>query len=97
MASELTNPEGFLEFVKSVQGQTFRTLDQGRPYSVRVVPDGLEFTPHSTGRSRLMRNKWVPIIFREFVANGKSLHRSDYSNSVNASYWLPLLKRYFKL
>ena len=86
-----------VEFRKRVEHQkrgTFDTRIEGKPFTMRVIPSGLEFTPGSGG-ARSVSWAHVDEVLAQYNVTG-SLHPRDYTDlSRNASYILTLLDHLF--
>ncbi len=84
----------FMRFVRTQDRQTLKTLAREKPFDVRVVRGGLEYTPHSTGKARFQEDRFIQRVAERFV-DLKSFQPGDYQDiSVNASYVLALIRRY---
>jgi hypothetical protein len=83
----------FLAFAKTQEGQVIPTLAGKSKFTVRVVGDGLEFTPLSTRKPRLHKRSYVERVLRHFHNTG-SWANTDYKFTVNATYQLTLIGRY---
>lgn len=85
--------QDFITFVKSKANIPLPTIGGKSTFTVEVVSDGFIFTPESSGTSRKSSN--AKSFFERHRSNG-SYKTTDYSEkSVNASYYLSLLKRFY--
>ena len=83
----------FMKFVRTLANKQISTIGGKSTFSVEVVGDGLVFTPNSSGTPRKSSN--ARSFFERHRANG-SYKTTDYSEkSVNASYYLSLLKNFY--
>jgi hypothetical protein len=82
----------FMAFVSNLQGHEQKTV-RGEGFHVEVTPDGLVFTPVSTGKPRKHSLDYMDKVHERFEASG-SLKVKDYEFTVEASYHLPLIKLY---
>jgi hypothetical protein len=87
--------DDFLSFVRSVEGEVIPTLAGRARFRVRVVDNGLEFTPLSTEQPRGHTRAYVQRVLDRFHATG-SLSTADYQFTVNASYQLALIDRFLQ-
>jgi hypothetical protein len=85
----------FLSFVRSLEGQEIPTLAGRSRFTVRVVDNGLEFTPLSTQQPRGHSRSYVQRVLDRFRETG-SLSTADYQFTVNASYQLALIERFLR-
>lgn len=87
--------EEYFEFVKSQQHKEHVTIGGRSSFSVRVNDDGFLFIPSSTRSPRKTTVSSVKKFFDRHRETG-SYKTSDYSErSVNASYYLSLLKSFY--
>ncbi|WP_067216034.1 HNH endonuclease [Marinomonas gallaica] len=85
--------QDFMTFVRSLAHKQLPTIGGKSTFTVEVVGDGFIFTPESSGTRRKSSN--AKPFFERHRANG-SYKTTDYSEkSVNASYYLSLLKRFY--
>lgn len=83
----------FMEFVRAQSTKQHITIGGKSKFTVEVVGDGFVFTPNSTGTRRKSSN--AKKFFERHRANG-SYKTTDYSEkSVNSSYYLSLLKKFY--
>lgn len=86
----------FLSFLKTLDGQPFRTLHRKLLFEVNVVPSGLYYTPKSSGTPRIQQWKFIERVALRFKET-ESFHPGDYQDiSVNASYLLTLIDVYLR-
>jgi hypothetical protein len=84
----------FMKFVKSLEGQDLLTLYRRRKFRVRVLNNGLEFIPLSTGKLRTHSEDYVARVLKHFNKT-RSFSPSAYKSlTANASYQLALIHRY---
>jgi len=82
-----------MEFVGSQANKQLPTIGGRSTFSVDVVGEGFAFTPKTSGTPRKSSN--AKPFFERHRANG-SYKTTDYSEkSVNASYYLSLLKSFY--
>jgi hypothetical protein len=96
--SEEGNPipiDDFISFVHTLEGETIQTLAGRAHFTVRVLDNGLEFTPLSTNHPRGHTRAYVQRVLDRFHETG-SLSTADYQFTVNASYQLTLIERYLR-
>jgi len=83
----------FMAFVELQSNKQIPTIGGKSTFTVEVVGDGFVFTPNSSGTRRKSSN--AKPFFERHRANG-SYKTTDYSEkSVNASYYLSLLKSFY--
>ncbi|MGY5797050.1 HNH endonuclease [Rheinheimera faecalis] len=83
----------FMEFVRSQSNKQHPAIGGRSTFTVEVVGDGFIFTPRSSGTPRKSSN--ARRFFERHRENG-SYKTTDYSEkSVNASYYLSLLKSFY--
>ncbi|MDP2714319.1 HNH endonuclease [Rheinheimera sp.] len=83
----------FMAFVRLQSNKKLPTIGGKSTFTVEVVGDGFVFTPNSSGTRRKSSN--AKLFFERHRANG-SYKTTDYSEkSVNASYYLSLLKSFY--
>jgi hypothetical protein len=81
-------------FANRLDGQTLATRSRHRPFSLRVTPQGLEYTPESTGKRRRQLWRFAERCLERYNEK-RSLHPADYHDiSINASYFLAVLGEY---
>src|SRR3989337_1125691 len=81
-------------YANTLDGQTLVTRVQSCPFTLRVTPKGLVYTPTSTGTPRLQRWRYIERILDRFNEN-RSLSPTTYKDiSKNASYILAVLGKY---
>jgi hypothetical protein len=85
----------FLSFVRTLEGEEIQTLAGRAYFTVRVVDNGLEFTPLSTKHPRGHTRAYVQRVLDRFHET-ESLSTADYQFTVNASYQLSLIDRYLR-
>lgn len=85
--------DDFLAFVRTLEGEVIPTLAGRAQFTVRVVDNGLEFTPLSTEISRGHTRAYVQRVLDRFRETG-STSTADYQFTVNASYQLALIDRF---
>jgi hypothetical protein len=83
----------FLAFVRTLQGEVISTLAGRARFTVRVVDNGLEFTPLSTEQPRGHTRAYAQRVLDQFRVTG-SFSTADYQFTVNASYQLALIDRF---
>jgi len=84
----------FLSFCKSLAGQEIGTIGGRAKFMVKVVGDGLEFTPLISGKPRLHDGSYVDRVLDDFKKT-QSFTTTRYSGyTANSSYQLALIKRY---
>ena len=90
----VVDPDEFRKQVERLKRGVFETRVDGKPFSMRVLSSGLEFTP-SSGGARSVTWAHVEEVVAQYNTAG-SLSPGDYTNlSRNASYILTLLDRLF--
>lgn len=90
----VVDPDEFRKQVERLRRGTFETRIDGKPFSMRVLPSGIEFTP-SSGGARSVTWSHVEEVVAQYNTAG-SLSPRDYTNlSRNASYILTLVDRLF--
>lgn len=85
----------YMGFVRTLEGEVLPTLAGRAQFTVRVVDNGLEFTPLSTDRPRRHTRAYVQRVLDRFQETG-SLSTADYQFTVNASYQLALIDRFLQ-
>ncbi|HLM69655.1 MAG TPA: hypothetical protein VK358_19085 [Longimicrobium sp.] len=85
----------FLSFVRTLEGEVIQTLAGRARFTVRIVDNGLEFTPVSTEQPRAHTRAYVQRVLDRFRETG-SLSTTDYQFTVNASYQLTLIDRFLR-
>lgn len=86
--------DDFRTYANRLDGQTLVTRSRGQHFTVRVTPEGLEYTPGSTGKRR--KQAWhFAERFLDTYNEKRSMHPVDYRDiSINASYFLAVLGGY---
>jgi hypothetical protein len=87
--------DDFLSFVRTLEGEVIPTLAGRAQFTVRVVDNGLEFTPRSTEQPRGHTRAYVQRVLDRFRETG-SMSTADYQFTVNASYQLALIDRFLR-
>ncbi|MHB8878693.1 MAG: hypothetical protein ACYC8T_33760 [Myxococcaceae bacterium] len=83
-----------LRFATTLEGEQLVTLSRGAAFSLRVLPDGIEFTPLSSGKPRRILREMVQSVCEEYRRSG-SIKPGDYlSVTFDASYLLALIARH---
>jgi len=88
--------DSFLRFCESLDGQELSTLARHRKFKVRVVDDGLEFTPHISKKPRHHSRQYVDGVLDHFEQSGSFMVTQYSGYTANASYMLALIDRYVK-
>ena len=84
----------FLEFVRTLEGETLYTKARSVPFVVQVIGDVIYYTPLSSQRPRPHKREYTERMLERF-AEINSLRPMDYHDlTVNASYTLTLLDLY---
>jgi hypothetical protein len=84
----------FRAFTKTLEGIIIETQKQRRKFTVQVIAGALIFTPQSTGKPRVLPDRWVEHFLAAF-AEVESFKPADYQQiAVNASYLLAIIARY---
>jgi len=83
----------FLNFCKSLAGQEIGTIGGRAKFMVKVIEDGLEFTPLSSGEPRFHNGKYVDRVLDTFEKS-QSFKPSNHRYTYHASYHLALIKKY---
>lgn len=87
-------PAEFRQRVERLKRGTFETRIDRKPFAMRVLPSGLEFTPGSGG-ARSVTWAHVDEVLAQYNAGG-SLNPGHYTDlSRNASYILALVEHLF--
>ena len=81
-----------ISFAQTLEGQVLETNIRRNSFTVRVVEEGLEYTPLLTGKPRVQKRKWIDRVCEQF-SETNSFMRRDYSYTVNGSYLLALIKQ----
>jgi hypothetical protein len=85
--------EGFLGFLKGLEGKTLETLSRGAKFEVAVAMDHVDVTPSSSGRLQSISNTELRDFAREYRWI-KSRRVSDYEHYTAASYELAIVSEY---
>jgi len=81
-------------FAAGLDGRTLVTRFRDRRFSLRVAPEGFEYTPAISGAPRMQRWRTIERILARFNET-HSFHPSDYKGiTVHASYILSIVGRY---
>jgi hypothetical protein len=84
----------FMRFIKSLDGETLRTLAREKEFNIRTVRRGLEYTPHSTGKARIQEDRFIQRVAERF-ADLRSFQPGDYHDiTMNASYVIAIIRYY---
>lgn len=76
----------------SLEGRTLETHHRRRQFHLKVEPEGLFYTPESSGKGRLQEWKYIQRVLDRFNETG-SLSPSEYKDmSMNASYLLTVIR-----
>lgn len=86
--------DSFLKFCKSHEGERISTLNRGRQFTLRVIDDGLEFTPLSTNKPRRHTRPYVESVLDHFEQSGSFNPKHYQKSTANASYQLALIHQY---
>jgi hypothetical protein len=88
------SPEELVRFAKTLEGKPLTTEAQRKVFTVRIVDDGIEYTPESSGASRTQSRKVLSRICDEF-SRTNSFKPGDYQRvTFNASYTLAVIAKY---
>lgn len=91
---EKIDQNDFVRFVKSKDGQILKTLKRGKSFTVHVTDKDLVFTPQSTLKERIHRQKYIERVLDHFALT-ESYKLSDYKQiTAHASYMLKLIEDY---
>ncbi len=90
---EKVTSDEVISFARTLDGQILETNTRRNSFTVSVVEEGLEYTPLSTGKSRMQKRKWIDRVCKQF-SEANSLMRRDYSYTVHGSYLLALIKQF---
>jgi len=90
---EKVTSDEIISFAQTLGGQILETNTRRNSFTVRVVGEGLEYTPLSSGKPRAQKRKWIDRICEQF-SETNSFMRRDYGYSVNGSYLLALIKQF---
>jgi hypothetical protein len=82
-----------LSFAQTLEGQVLETNTRRNSFTVRVVEDGLEYTPLLAGKPKVQKCKWIDLVCEQF-SETNSFMRQDYSYAVNGSILLALIKQF---
>jgi len=86
--------DGFRDYLLTQNGKVFSTLHRGTLFVLDMVPDGLVYTPKSSGKPRKQEWKYIENVIQLFNET-HSFHPGDYHEiTLNASYILTLLSKY---
>src|SRR5439155_26327825 len=88
--------DDLLRFGSTLEGERLTTLRYSKPFTLRVLPNGLEITPGSSGEPRLVFREMVQAVCDEYKRS-RSTRPSDYQAiTFDVSYLLALIDRYFR-
>ena len=83
-----------LRFASTLEGETVVTGARRAAFSIRVVPEGLEITPASSGTPRVVRREKIQSVLDEYERSG-STRTTDYLTvTFDSSYLLALINCY---
>ena len=83
-----------LQFASSLEGERIPTLAGRAAFHIRVLPAGLEITPESTRKPRLVSRDVVERVLGEYYTT-RSLTPARYQAiTFDASYLLALIDRF---
>jgi hypothetical protein len=84
--------DDLLRFASRIEGQRLKTRVRGAGFSVRILAEGLEITPESSGEPRLVRREGIEIVLDEYHRSS-SLQPADYHEITwDSSYLLTLVE-----
>lgn len=85
-----------LVFAQTLEGTQLITHARARPFSLKVIPTGIEFVPESTGEPRRVSTEMVQLVYDEYTRS-QSLRPSHYQAiTFDASYLLALIDLYVR-
>jgi plasmid stabilization system protein ParE len=88
--------ETLLRFTATLEGKRIQTLAQRAVFTVRVLPAGVEITPVSTRKPRLVAREVVDRVCEEY-SRSHSMQPGHYQAiTFDASYLLALISRYLE-
>ncbi|MDE1894232.1 MAG: hypothetical protein KGM46_10235 [Pseudomonadota bacterium] len=88
--------DSFLKFCKSLEGQELHTIARRAKFTVKVVDDGLVFTPCSSNKPLSPHKRhYVERVLEDFSKSDGSYKTTNYNGyTVNTSYQLALIDKY---
>lgn len=90
------NAAALLRFARRLEGERLATRARGAVFTLRVLDSGLEVTPESTGRPRVIAPAVIEQVCFEFLQI-RSTKPGDYQSiTFDASYLLVLIERYLR-
>lgn len=91
---EIPSAGALLRFASSVEGERLATLSGRAQFTVRVLPTGIEVTPVSSGKPRLIPTAMIGRVCDVYL-HSRSLKPGDYQDiTFDASYLLALIELY---
>jgi hypothetical protein len=89
-------PTDLLRFASGLEGARLTTTARRAGFEVHVVPAGLEITPESTRKPRLVSRDTVQMVLNEYERT-RSTRPGKYQHiTFDASYLLALVDRYIR-
>ena len=83
--------DDLIAFATTIEHVPLVTLARKVSFKLRVVPEGIEFTPESSGQSRVVSRDIVQRLCDEFTIS-RSFRPGEYASvSFDASYLLALI------
>lgn len=86
--------DDLLRFATTLEGEPLTTLERRARFTVHVVPAGLEITPASSGKTRLVSREIVQRVCDEFERSRSERPGHYQEITFDASYLLAIIDRY---
>lgn len=86
--------EQLLRFASTLENVEISTLAGRAKFTVQVLPGGIEITPRSSGKSRLVNREMVQRVCNEYERSRSTSPGHYQSITFDASYLLALINRY---
>ncbi len=87
--------EKLKSFVQTLRGETLRTIDQEKAFTVEVTRRGFEYTPASSGKPRTNDYRTIERVIGHFHHIQRYEPGQYHDMTRNASYLMAIIKRYF--
>jgi hypothetical protein len=83
-----------LDFASSLEGDQLKTAGGRATFTLRVVPRGIEVTPASSGKPRLVSREMIQLVLDEYERSRNLTPGQYQAITFDASYLLVVIARY---
>ena len=90
----LASAEDFLAYASALENERLATAGGRAFFTLRAMPQGLEITPESSGKPRVVRRETIQLFLDEYQRSGKPQPAEYQGITFDASYLLAIIARY---